>query len=283
MSEGAKFNFAAEFNKSKEELLAMDETEFRARFRERCHHTLEIQVYSNAYRSKSLRPDQDKTVQMFLEVWRMRNLPEDLPEFVYANTLLEMARTLMDGREVDLSPYRPQPVSSGELRAFERIVYERRSVREWTDEPVSDEVIKHVLKAGLWAAHACNLQSIRYLVVRESSAPGLFCGSDIPGGPVHIVVLQDMRVYRANPVMPQSNQLLDAGAAAQNLVLAAHAYGLGGCWLTFTSEEMKERIRREAGLPEHYRLTTYVDVGWPDQTPFPPQRLSVEEAVFKIL
>ena len=156
-------------------------------------------------------------------------------------------------------------------------------MREWTDEPVSDEVIKHVLKAGLWAAHACNLQSIRYLVVRESSAPGLFCGSDIPGGPVHIVVLQDMRVYRANPVMPQSNQLLDAGAAAQNLVLAAHAYGLGGCWLTFTSEEMKERIRREAGLPEHYRLTTYVDVGWPDQTPFPPQRLSVEEAVFKIL
>ena len=45
-----KINFAAAFNKTKGELLAMDEIEFRARFRERCHHTLEIQVYSCAYR-----------------------------------------------------------------------------------------------------------------------------------------------------------------------------------------------------------------------------------------
>lgn len=283
MSEGAKFNFSTEFNKTKEELLAMDETEFRARFRERCHHTLEIQVYSNAYRNKSLRPDQDKTVQMFLEVWRERNLPEDKPEFVYATTLLKMAHTLMEGKKVDLSPYRPAPVTSGELQAFEQIVYERRSVREWTSQPVTDEILKKVLKAGLWAAHACNLQSIRYLVIRESTTPGLFRGSDIPGGPVHIVILQDMRVYRANPVMPQTNQLLDAGAAAQNVVLAAHAYGLGGCWLTFTSEEMKQRIRNEAGLPEDYRLTTYVDVGWPDQAPCPPRRISVDEAILKIV
>ena len=38
------------FNWSEDELAAMDETEFRARFRERCHHTMEIQVYENAFR-----------------------------------------------------------------------------------------------------------------------------------------------------------------------------------------------------------------------------------------
>lgn len=282
MSEGEKFNFAAEFNKTKEELLAMDEAEFRARFRERTHHTLEIQTYSTAYRKKALRPEQDRTVQMFLEVWKERGLSEELSEFVFAKTILSMAHTLMEGKEVNLTHYRPTPLSEDDIKAFERVVYERRSVREWTDAPVSDEVIHKVLNAGLWAAHACNLQSIRYLVIRESSMPGLFRGSDIPGGPVHIVILQDMRHYRANPVMPESNQFLDAGAAGQNLVLAAHAYGLGGCWLTFTSEGMKQRIREAVELPEIYRMTTYVDVGWPDQTPYPPQRISLDEAIFKL-
>lgn len=281
MAEGEKFNFATQFNKTKEELLVMDETEFRARFRERCHHTLEIQVYACAYRGKTLRATQDSVVQLFLEVWRQRGLPETLPEYRYAHVVLELAGKLMLGEHVDLAPYQTAPVAEDERKAFERVIYERRSVREWAKQPVPDDVLNRVLEAGLWAAHACNLQSIRYAVVREETTPGLFRGSDIPGGPVHIMVLQDMRVYRANPVMPQSNQLLDAGAAAQNLVLAAYANGLGGCWLTFTSQEMKQRIQTVLELPDHYRMTTYVDVGYPDQAPYPPQRLSLSEAIIK--
>ena len=272
-------NFAAEFNKTKEELLAMDETEFRARFRERCHHTMEIQVYASAYRHKPLRETQTNTADLFLEVWHERGLSETLPEYVYAAKIREFAQQLKEGKDLNLTPYRPAPLSPEERSGFERVLYERRSVREWSAQRVPDEIIRQVLKAGLWAAHACNLQSIRYLVIREESAPGLFRGSDIPGGPVHIVILQDMRVYRANPVMPESNQLLDAGAAGQNVVLAAHACGLGGCWLTFTSEVMKQRIREFAGLPDYVRMTTYVDVGYPDQSPYPPQRISVDEAV----
>ncbi len=272
-------NFAAEFNKTKEELLSMDETEFRARFRERCHHTMEIQVYASAGSHKPLRETQTNTADLFLEVWHERGLSEDLPEYVYAMKIREFAQQLKEGQDIDLTPFLPVPLSSEELSGFERVLYERRSVRKWSEQRVPDHVIRQVLKAGLWAAHACNLQSIRYLVIREENAPGLFRGSDIPGGPVHIVILQDMRVYKANPVMPESNQLLDAGAAGQNIVLAAHAYGLGGCWLTFTSEAMKSRIREFADLPDHIRMTTYVDVGYPDQSPYPPQRISVDEAV----
>ena len=44
---------------------------------------------------------------------------------------------------------------------------------------------------------------------------------------------------------------------------------------------MKDRIRSAVGLPEQYRMTTYVDVGWPDQAPCPPFRLGLEEAVIK--
>lgn len=162
---------------------------------------------------------------------------------------------------------------------FFKVLYDRRSVREFKDIDIFDELIDKVLDAGLWAAHSCNLQSIRYLVVKEKNAPGLFKGSDIPGGLVHIVIMQDTRVYKANQFMPTKNHTLDVGAAGQNIVLAAHAVGLAGVWLTFTSEEMSKRLRKYFKLPEYIKIVTYVDIGYGDQTPCPPIRYGLSEVV----
>jgi nitroreductase len=116
------------------------------------------------------------------------------------------------------------------------------------------------------------------LVIREETSPGLFRGSDIPGGPVHLVVCQDERVYKANPYMPERNHLLDAGAAAQNIVLAAHAAGLEGVWLTFNDAIIK-RLKDTFSLPGYITPVTYVDVGYGDQTPYPVLRPPVEETI----
>ena len=148
-----KINFSAAFNKTKEELLSMDETEFRARFRERCHHTMEIQVYAAAYRGRTLSADQPKTARLFMEVWRERGLPETLPEYVFASKLLSFAEELIQGGNLDLTPYAPAPLSEEARQGFERVLYERRSVREWSEEKVPDELIKKVLKAGLSLIH----------------------------------------------------------------------------------------------------------------------------------
>ena len=75
------------------------------------------------------------------------------------------------------------------------------------------------------------------------------------------------------------NQLLDAGAAGQNIVLAAHAVGLEGVWLTFPGEEFCDRLRKKFNLPDYIRLVTYVDVGYGDQTPYPPQRWDVKDTI----
>jgi nitroreductase len=87
-----------------------------------------------------------------------------------------------------------------------------------------------------------------------------------------------MRCYLGNQFMPPRNQLLDAGAAGQNLVLAAHAVGLEGVWLTLT-EAITERLKNRFQLPEAVRPVTYVDVGYGDQTPFPPLRWAVSDTV----
>ncbi|MDR1240044.1 MAG: nitroreductase family protein [Treponema sp.] len=269
----------ASFNLADEEYLALDETEFRARFRERIHHTLEIQVYANAYRGgKPLGDKQADTVKRLVALWEKRGLSRELPEYGYAQKLLGFAGARAAGEPVDLSPFAPRPLGDTEREAFFTIVKERRSVREFTSRRVPDALIDRILEAGLWAAHSCNLQSIRYLVVREEVSPGLFRGSDVPGGPVHLVILQDERVYRANPLNPVRNRLLDAGAAAQNIALAAHAIGLEGVWLTF-NDEIAGRLRKHYRIDGHISLVTYVDVGYGDQTPCPIPRLPVDEAV----
>jgi nitroreductase len=266
------------FNLSDEELLALDEAEFRARFRERVHHTLEIQTYAAAYRGEKLQATQTAPTKRLCDLWLKRGLSETEHEYIYAQKLISFADKLISGESVDLLAYAPDKVSVAECESFFRIIYQRRSVREFTAERVPDELIDRVLDAGLWAAHSCNLQSIRYLVVRETETPGLFVGSDVPGGPVHLVVCQDERVYKANPLNPVRNQLLDAGAAAQNMVLAAFAAGLEGVWLTF-SDPMLKRLREYFKLPDYIRIVTYVDIGFGDQTPYPVLRPKVKDVV----
>ena len=266
------------FSLGDDDYLALDETEFKARFRERVHHTLEIQTYFAAHRGRRLQPTRADIAKHLCELWKKRGISTELHEYKYAQQLIAFAEKLIDGQKVDLSPYAPVPVTDVERESFFRIVLQRRSVREFTSQRVPDEIIDRILNAGLWAAHSCNLQSIRYLVVREETTPGLFVGSDVPGGPVHLVVCQDERVYNANPFNPVRNRLLDAGAAAQNIALAAHAAGLEGVWLTF-SEDMLTRIRAFFKLPDYINIVTYVDVGYGDQTPYPVLRPAVKDIV----
>ncbi len=262
-----------------DEYLAVSDTEFRARFRERVHHTLEIQFYHALQTGRPLDPDQLKTAEHMCGLWRQRGLPTGHHDYEYAQRILAMARDCAEGKTVDLSPYAPPAVTEKDREAFFRAVHDRRSVRAFDhSREVPDELIDKVLNAGLWAAHACNLQSIRYLVVREKDEPWLLRGSDIPPGPVHIAVLQDERCYLANTVMSLKNRILDAGAATTNILLAIHAHGLDGVWLTY-EDPMIDRLRERFGLDDYIRIVDFIDMGYGVQTPFPPQRPDVSERV----
>ncbi len=266
------------FTLSREDLLLMDPIEFRARFRERVHHTLEIQTYAAIHNNKTLPERQTETTELLMKIWEERDLPRDLADFVWARELLSFAKEVQAGRKVDLSKYTPRKITNEGLEAFRHILFERRSVRHWTDEEVSDPMIDQILKAAMWAPHSCNLQSVRFAVIREAHEPGLFRKGPFPRGLIHIVVLQDERVYRANLNIPVRNRLLDVGAAVQNMVLAAHSLGLGGVWLTLT-EEMIQKLYKRLNPPEEVKIITYVDIGFPALAPAPPHRISLSETI----
>ena len=271
---------------SRENLMTLDPTTLRAMIIERTHHTVEIQLYDALAKGETLSPNRGDNVREMLAIWQERGLPLDLnaPDWAWVHALLDMAQRLSKGEEVVLSSFAWDPTDEGTRKVANQLIRQRRSVRHWTGEPVPDWMIDEILQAGLRAPHGCNLCSLRFLVIREENAPGLFQGSDIPGGPVHIVACQDRRAYYAqpgyvaNPDMLERNRLLDCGAAMQNMVLIAHALGLGACWLTFRLE-MVQRLREHFELEDEVQVVTYLDVGFPAQTPMPPGRLDLEETV----
>ena len=107
----------------------------------------------------------------------------------------------------------------------------RRSVRAFTDENVSDEVITQILEAGRWAPSGLNNKAWRFIIVRN---PGTKIellkltnyGPTIKIAPVLIVVFLD-KDHMYNYV----KDVQSIGACIQNMLLAIHSMGLGGVWL----------------------------------------------------
>ena len=131
----------------------------------------------------------------------------------------------------------------------------RRSVRKYSDKQVPDELLDQVLEAGLYAPTGMNTQNIYMVAVRDKETRDLMMklnaavmgrdGDPFYGAPCVIVVLGDPEIY---PVVENGSLVLG------NLMNAAHALGLGSCWIhrakqTFETEEGKALLRAW-GLPE---------------------------------
>ena len=141
----------------------------------------------------------------------------------------------------------------------------RRSVRKFLPKPVSLDTVRELIKYGTHAPTACNFQAWRFVVVtdeqiRESliNAGG---GQVIRSSPVGILVFYDNRtrnvLYR--------DDIQSASACIQNILVAAHAMGLGACWIC--SLPAPAYIRRLLNVPGSFSPVAYVAIGYPAAQP----------------
>lgn len=154
----------------------------------------------------------------------------------------------------------------------------RRSVRGYTAQQVSDQLLDQVLEAGLYAPTAKNNQKPVMVAVRDKETRDLLSSINARimgvetdpfyGAPCVIVVLAD-------PAMP--TWIDDGSLVMGNLLNAAHALGLGSCWInrareTFDLPEGKALLRKW-GLPESYRGVGNCILGYATEEPAPKDRL----------
>ena len=161
----------------------------------------------------------------------------------------------------------------------------RRSVRKYKDGQVTDAELDQVLQAGLYAPTAKNNQKPVMVAVRDketrdklSKANAAIMGVEpdpFYGAPCVIVVLAD-------PAFP--TWIDDGSLVMGNLLNAAHALGLGSCWINrareyYDTAEGKELLKKW-GVPESYRGIGNVILGYPDEEPAPKDR--VEGRIIKV-
>ena len=142
-------------------------------------------------------------------------------------------------------------------------IFERVSIRKYTDRAVEDEKILAILRAAMAAPSAGNQQPWEFYVVRDRSkleelsrvSPYAGCAK---AAPVAIV-----SAYREKLWAPAYAQI-DMSIAMENLWLACGEQGLGGVWLGIAPVEDRMRAVEEIlGIPERLRAFAIFPLGYP--------------------
>ena len=159
----------------------------------------------------------------------------------------------------------------------------RTSIRQYTDEPVSDSDMETLLRAGMAAPSCCNIQPWHFVVVRDKALRQQLTDSIGPAEPAAraqavIVVCGDMRIMRESPVKDnQDYWVCDACAATENILVAANSMDLGAVWLGVWP--MKNRIsllQQILSLPEYIIPLDMIAVGHPPEQPEPKDKWKPE-------
>ena len=153
----------------------------------------------------------------------------------------------------------------------------RRSVRSFTGQPVSEKQILELLGAAMAAPSAGNEQPWSFVVVRDSTTLEQVSSINKSVGyakkaSLGILVCGDLTLDRHHGFWIQ-----DVSAATQNLLLAAHALGLGAVWTgVYPSEERTGGFRKLFALPENIVPVAFVVIGHPLNTPAPQNRFRAD-------
>ena len=143
----------------------------------------------------------------------------------------------------------------------------RRTIRRWTDDPVSPEIVKELLECALWAPSACNMQLWDFVVVtdpaiRQSLAEAVPFADKAQ---VCIFICYNTRFSEGSYANIQS-----ASAAVMNMLLRAHSLGLGGFWQATIHD--RQKLRLTLGLPKDVDVLSTTLFGYPAETPGAPAR-----------
>ncbi len=151
------------------------------------------------------------------------------------------------------------------------LIVSRRTIRRFQQTPVPRDVLEGAVNAGRLAPSAANLQPLEFVAVDDEAvrrkifpclrwaayiAPA---GTPRPGEEptAYIVTL-------VNTAVRKKDYEHDAGAAMENMILAAWAEGVGSCWLISVD---KEKVAAAIGVPSTHKVDSVLALGYPAEEP----------------
>jgi len=160
----------------------------------------------------------------------------------------------------------------------------RRSVRFYRDEPVSDADLNEVLAAGFCAPSAHNQRAWHVVVVRDQAIKDKLAAIHpwskmLSHVPVVLVVAVDKESCSLDHFWIE-----DGSAFMENMLVQAAELNLGTCWvgirgLKSESDDAEQRVRSACGLPEHFGILGLTPIGRSARYPGPHEPKLPEDRV----
>jgi nitroreductase len=158
-------------------------------------------------------------------------------------------------------------------------IRERRTVRAYRDDPIADETILYLITAAIHAPSACNEQRWRFIVINDKS------------------ILEDLYWRGSAAFLKDARQAIlvcysqegsishqyqdsehSAAAAITNLQLAAHAVGIGCCWICHLPP--RREVRKMFGIPRYYDPIALVTIGYyRDNVKIKPRKIEAKDLI----
>lgn len=161
------------------------------------------------------------------------------------------------------------------------VIKTRRSIRSFKDQPISDEDAEKILDAARLAPSGGNRQRWKFVYVKDPQVLRMIknCSPGFYGDAVAaiVILLKEEKEAFGRTDYSDIVGIMDVGFAAENILLAAYALGLGGCAIASFNES---GIRKVIDAPEGWKPMLLVSLGYPDKVPKTPTKKTLSELVY---
>ena len=177
----------------------------------------------------------------------------------------------------------PEASQDSAREAVLQNIANRKSVRSYTSEPVSDADIETMLRAAMAAPSAMNRQPWEFIVIKDRDtldalAAKLKYAKMLEKAPLAIVVCAEtMITLRDGSVVENMFWEHDASAATENLLLAAEAIGLGAVWTAASDPERSAIVCEALGITGTVKPLCVIPIGHPDGETQPKDKWKPEK------
>ena len=147
------------------------------------------------------------------------------------------------------------------------VLLKRRSIRKFTDQKISDEIINELLHAGMSGPSACNRQPWEFYVIKNEEMlvkirrTSRFTNMEAP-----LAIIICGNLDKALPDSMKEYWIHDCSAATENILLRATDLGLGAVWCgIYPQERAADRVKEFLNLGDNLVPLSQIWIGYPDE------------------
>ncbi len=196
---------------------------------------------------------------------------------------------------------------------FSLLIKTRRSIKTFSRQEIDEKLIFRIFNVATWAPSAHNAQPWRFIGITDKDLKRKLAESmaekwakDLSADNVSadvivrlvegsierfvqapVIIVASITMEEMDKYPDQSRQLIEQlmatqslAAAIQNLLLAAHAEGLGACWFC-APLFCQDVVKKVLGMPQTVEPQALITLGYPAENPSMPTRKSLDEVIFK--